>query len=264
MTKAQRFGTMKIADHVEVLELTLNLLGNTMTIHPAVIRNVDSYVLVDTGTPGSDEDIRELIRQAGIEPSQLHSIIVTHQDIDHIGSLPHFLADHDGTLDVYAHEDDKPYIDGERAFIKGSPEVVRAILQPLPEGRRREFEDAFSPSTPPNVNRVVVDGELLPFGGGLRVIHTPGHTPGHISLYHEPSRTLIAGDAMVVHNGELLGPNPQNTPDMETAIQSLQKFKNFDVRSVVCYHGGLFEGDLHGRINELTAAYRASISTEKK
>jgi glyoxylase-like metal-dependent hydrolase (beta-lactamase superfamily II) len=52
------------------------------------------------------------------------------------------------------------------------------------------------------------------------VINTPGHTPGHISLYHKPSKTLIAGDAMRVMDGQLLGPAPEQTLDVDTAIKS--------------------------------------------
>jgi glyoxylase-like metal-dependent hydrolase (beta-lactamase superfamily II) len=244
---------MKIAKGIEMLELSMNVMGNLMVIHPTVIYDSNSYVLVDTGMPGYYQEIMELIRQSGIEASEPHSIILTHQDIDHIGSLPRFLAESSQKMDVYAHEEDKSYIDGEISFLKLHPDIKNVILQPLPEKQRLEYEAAFSNSTPANVSHTVTEGQRLPFGGGIIVIHTPGHTPGHISLYHEPSKTLIAGDAMIVHNGELLGPVPDNTPDMDAALKSLQKFKNFSIETVICYHGGIFNGDVNKRIEELTA-----------
>lgn len=73
------------------------------------------------------------------------------------------------------------------------------------------------------------------------MIFTPGHTPGHISLYHSRSKTLVSGDAMVVSNGILRGPIPQMTLDMETATESLKKFLDYDIQQVICYHGGLVE-----------------------
>lgn len=244
---------MKIANGIEMLELSISIGEYKMIIYPTIIYDSTSYVLVDTGIPGNYQEIVKLIRQAGIGPNEPHSIILTHQDIDHVGSLPQFLTNSSQQVDVYAHKDDKAYIDGEIPFLKLNEEKKRTVLQPIPEKHRLDFETAFSNSTPANVTHSVTDGERLPFGGGLIVIHTPGHTPGHISLYHEASKTLIAGDALVVHNGELLGPNPNNTPDMDTALKSLHQFKNYPIETVICYHGGIFNNHVNKRIEELIA-----------
>jgi glyoxylase-like metal-dependent hydrolase (beta-lactamase superfamily II) len=131
-------------------------------------------------------------------------------------------------------------------------EAKNAILQPLSEKQCQEFEAVFSNTTTSNVTHEITDGERLLFGGGLIVIHTPEHTPGHISLYHEPSKNLIAGDAMMVINGELMGPSPEVTPDMDTAIKSLNRFKEFQIDTLVCYHGGIYNGDITKRLEELT------------
>ncbi|WKB35808.1 MBL fold metallo-hydrolase [Terrilactibacillus sp. S3-3] len=196
---------------IEMLDLSMDLGERQMVVHPTVVYDSDGYVLVDTGMPGFAQKIKDLIEQSGIPASEPRAIILTHQDIDHIGSLPQFLAESRSPIDVYIHENDKPYLDGEKPFIKLRSERKRAILQSLPEKQRSAFEHAFSASTPSVVSHPLKDEERLPFAGGLTVIHTPGHTPGHISLYHEPSQTLIAGDALVVQDGQLLGPNPANT-----------------------------------------------------
>lgn len=101
------------------------------------------------------------------------------------------------------------------------------------------------------VDRTIGDGEVLPYCGGISVIFTPGHTPGHVSLYHQPSKTLITGDALVAANGELLGPNPQATPDMEMALRSLKKFTEYDISTVICYHGGVYTNNPNARLAEL-------------
>ena len=103
-----------------------------------------------------------------------------------------------------------------------------------------------------NVDRLVVDGELLPLQGGTRVIHTPGHTPGHICLFVEQENLLLAADALRVVGGSLVGPAEAVTPDMPEALRSLRKLAELPVKRVLCYHGGLYEGaDIPGRIAEL-------------
>lgn len=87
--------------------------------------------------------------------------------------------------------------------------------------------------------------------GGIVVIDTPGHTPGHVSLYHEPSRTLIAGDALVVRDSQLWGADPETTLDRTTAQASIAKLSEFDIESVICYHGGLFSDNVMERLAEL-------------
>lgn len=221
--------------------------------HPTVLynENSNSYVLVDTGMPGQYEEILKQFEELGLPASNLSDIILTHQDIDHIGSLPQFIEKH--SVNVYAHEIDKPYINGHKQLIKW-PET---FIQMLPENRRNLVEAFYLPKPSANVTHVIKDGDYLPIAGGLVVIHTPGHTPGHVSFYHEPSKTLITGDAMAVVNGELQGPvpGPGVTPDLETAIDSLQKFKTFPIETVFCYHGGKFEGNVHKRIDEITNRY---------
>ncbi|GIP30030.1 hydrolase [Paenibacillus sp. J23TS9] len=242
---------MKIAQELEMLELSIP--GSGMVLHPVVIGSKDSWVLVDTGMPGQYGAIKELVQQAGYTALEPGSIILTHQDVDHVGSLPQFLDGSHGTMEVYAHKDDQPYIDGELPFIKLRPQVVDMLRKSLTEKEYTGFEHAFSKESPAQVTHIVAEGDVLPFGGGLTVIHTPGHTPGHISLYHANSKTLIAGDALTVNNGELCGPNPPVTPDMNLALKSVRKFKDYDIEAIICYHGGVFKGDIQKRIDELTA-----------
>lgn len=97
----------------------------------------------------------------------------------------------------------------------------------------------------------------LPMGGGLTVIHTPGH----VSLYHHASKTLIASDALVIHNGELQPSSPYSTVNMDQALQSLEKFTPFDIETVVCYHGGLMRGNINEKIAALIAS-QSPISSQ--
>jgi glyoxylase-like metal-dependent hydrolase (beta-lactamase superfamily II) len=104
------------------------------------------------------------------------------------------------------------------------------------------------------VNGILEDGLELANCGGVIVIHTPGHTPGHVSLYHKQSKTLIAADALVVSDGQLLGSIPEYSVNYELAMQSLKKFSEYDIEAVICYHGGLYTDNVNQRIAELAAS----------
>jgi len=92
---------------------------------------------------------------------------------------------------------------------------------------------------PVGVDEQVENGSRLDLAGGTQVIFTPGHTPGHISLYLEGSKVLVAGDALTADRGYLNGPNPLATLDMRTAMQSVKRLAYLDVDTIVCYHGGV-------------------------
>jgi glyoxylase-like metal-dependent hydrolase (beta-lactamase superfamily II) len=238
---------MRIAQGIEMLELELG--GRTLC--PSLLVDENGWVLVDTGLPGNAPALLELAKQAGVGELPLRSILLTHQDIDHVGGLPAFLAAEGDTPSVYAHADDEGAINGTQPMIKVSQERMAGLMQQMTETTRSEFERTFLHPSRPNVTDRLVDGETLPIAGGVTVIHTPGHTPGHVSLYHKPSKTLIAGDAMMVVNGELTGPNPPFTPDYPKAIQSLGKLAALDIDTVICYHGGMLTGDIPARIAAL-------------
>src|SRR6185503_4233367 len=145
-------------------------------------------------------------------------IILTHQDIDHVGSL-HDLVQASGAR-VLAHAVETPYIDGSEPPRFARPE----ILAQRPE--LRAVAEQFQP-TP--IDEQLQDGTRLDLAGGVLVISTPGH----MCLYHERTRTLIAGDALTASDGQLMGPNEGATPDMPTASQSVRKLAQLDVQTII-------------------------------
>lgn len=226
-------------------------------LHPTVLFDGTSLTLVDTGLPGFRNEILDSIRAAGLGDLRLDTIILTHQDFDHIGGLPQFLAAADLANDerpaVYAHADDIAVIDGKAPIIKVPEEKLAQRLSQFPEEVATQYRATFSPDGPGNVSDELKDGQSLPFGGGVTVIHTPGHTPGHVCLYHHASKTLVAGDAMIVNEGQLMGPNPAFTPDLNQALRSLKKLAAYDIEQVICYHGGLYADRVNERIAEIAA-----------
>jgi len=244
-----------IATGVEMLELPMDLFGAPTSVHPTLVWDETDVVLIDAGFPGQFEQLRETVEDAGVSFDRLRKVVVTHQDIDHIGGIAALLADTGDRIEVLAHEADRPYIVGEKRLIKANPERLAQLserLSFLPEERRKAVIAAFE-TTKARVDRTLTDGERLPYCGGIVVIHTPGHTPGHICLYLERTKTLVAGDALNVSDGLLVGPNPQATDDMTQAVASLEKLARYDVETVVCYHGGPYSGDANARIAGLAA-----------
>ncbi|GAA3400725.1 MBL fold metallo-hydrolase [Paenibacillus hodogayensis] len=213
--------------------------GGVWTITPTLISSGDAHYLVDTGMPGMMEALTAQLSSAGVSLEMLSGVIITHQDIDHIGNLPQILEINPG-IEVFAHPDDAPYIVGELPLLKSLPKMLEA------------FGASFSRNGI-RIDHPVADGETLHTAGTFLVIHTPGHTPGHISLYHPDSKTLIAGDALVVRGGQLQGPNEAQTPDLPEAYRSLKKLTGFDIRKIICYHGGIFETDANPCISTLAS-----------
>lgn len=91
----------------------------------------------------------------------------------------------------------------------------------------------------------------MPYCGGIKVIYTPGHTPGHICLYLKRIKTLISGDALGVEGSLLVKSPPFTDFDPDLSIKSLKKLTKYDIETVVCYHVGLYKDNTNQRIAEL-------------
>ncbi|MFJ7734927.1 MBL fold metallo-hydrolase [Lysinibacillus sp. NPDC097287] len=217
---------MEIAKGIEMLQLDFH--GSF--IHPILLWDHETAVLIDAGYLGQIEDLRVAIEKVGVSFDKLKVVILTHQDIDHIGSLPEIVQECGSNIKVYAHDLDKPYIQGDLPLLKDGH------LENPPKGK---------------VDETLNDGQELPYCGGIRIIHTPGHTPGHISLYLKQCKTLIAGDSMYSVNGIIEGIHDPTVLDIKEARLSLKKYLDLDIESVVCYHGGLSRENINVQIQKV-------------
>lgn len=242
---------MKIANGVEMLEISSNVMGKISVISPTLIFDNDAVILVDAGYPGQLEQIREQIEKTGVKFTDLNMVIVTHHDIDHIGSLSSIVKESSNTVKVFTHKEEKAYLDGEKQPLKLAR--LEANLNTLPQEMKVIYEKlkAGFENSKVKVDKILEDGQELNCGGGIIVIHTPGHTLGHICLYLKQSKTLIAGDLMMVKDGILLKAPSDINYDDELSIESLKKLKEYDIQTVICYHGGMYNGKVNERIAEL-------------
>ncbi len=130
--------------------------------------------------------------------------------------------------------------------IKMTPERIAQIQAGLTTSPQKPIQDIFS-SLKSKVNVELEDKIELSYCGGITIIHTPGH----ICLYLSKYRTLIAGDALNIIDNKLVGHNSQFAFDKDLAANSLKKLTEYDIETVICYHGGVYSKNINQRINEI-------------
>lgn len=206
---------MELARGVHALEVSVQRGDRTVTFHPAAVETNHGTILVDVGLEDHVDTYIDALRDAAIDLDTVTKIVVTHQDGDHAGALAEIADATDAT--VYAHRLATPFINGERDLVKS--------------------DDRYPP-VPVDV-QVVEDVSFRTWAGQMDVVFTPGHTPGHISLYFPDADLLLAADALTAADGHLQGPSEQFTIDWDQAIDSVASLADRRVARTLCYHGGL-------------------------
>jgi glyoxylase-like metal-dependent hydrolase (beta-lactamase superfamily II) len=232
---------MRIANGVYVLPIPRSPQESGTFLNLTLIADEENgNTLVDAGLPDQTGAINAALGEAGIGVRDLRRIIFTHQDLDHVGSGAALVRQ--SGAQVLAHSADGPYIEGRLRPLKPTPEMLE---------QRPQMREVLERLEPIGVDEQLENDARLELAGGTRVIFTPGHTPGHISLYLERSKLLIAGDALTAERGHLNGPNPMATLDMRTAIESIRRLADLDVDTIICYHGGVVSEDANGQLQRV-------------
>jgi glyoxylase-like metal-dependent hydrolase (beta-lactamase superfamily II) len=224
-------------------------------IHPVLLRTNTAAYLVDCGYAANFDQLCAELSRLGVTIQQLTAVVISHDDIDHLGglaSLKNLRAD----LPVVCSETEAPSVAG----LVASERLLqaRAKLPSMPTAEREfglQFIEALSQIRRFPVNRTLKDGDyLLP---DLRVVATPGHTQGHVSFFEEKSRTLIACDALVLEDGKLNIANPQFTLDLPEALRSVRRIAALQPEIIFCYHGGIIETNIAAQLEYLLLQYNA-------
>lgn len=158
-------------------------IGAAATNSFAFVDDDGSVTLVDCGLKRAPARIVAGLRAIGRHPGDVTRILLTHAHSDHAGGAADMAARTGAPVAVHAA--DVEHVEAGRPPPFEQSLLVGRLLSRLPGG--------FPPVA---VGERLADGQLLDVAGGLRVVATPGHTPGHVSLLHEPTRTLITGDAL--------------------------------------------------------------------
>jgi glyoxylase-like metal-dependent hydrolase (beta-lactamase superfamily II) len=204
------------------------------SVNAFLIETAGGLVLVDAGIISRrGASILRAATRLGKQPSDIRAIAVTHYHSDHIGNLG-ALVEATGA-EVYAHPLEAEVIRTGAAYPHGKP--VDALS--------RIFGTIFAPLVPKRSERSPVHHEVVDGGeiqmAGLRAIHTPGHTPGHLSfLWPEQGGVLIAGD--VLGNSMGMMQFSVQYQDFAQAKESLRKLAVLDFDKAVFGHGRLLKG----------------------
>lgn len=197
----------------------------------------DGLTLIDAGLRGADRRIARGIRQMGRKPSEIRNVLVTHHHADHVGSLSALLAENAGA-NVWVHPADAPIVASEKPRPHPNPgSITGRILGPLiervPQNNPR----------PVKATHEATDGAVVPVAGGVTVVHTPGHTMGHVSFLVEGhGGVLFAGDAAGHLLGRLGRPALIFTEDMELAKASMAKLAALEFDTACFGHGSVLKG----------------------
>lgn len=184
--------------------------------------------LIDCGMPKDGKTILSALVDHGNPVHSVDRILITHVDMDHTGGLPTVKKATGASVVCHAVEKQAMEHPNRRKITSVAISATMSMIGIFPPFRQK-------PSMP---DVLVIDEQELP--EGFTVIHTPGHTPGHISLLHRKSRLLIAGDALNNRGGKLQEPPAIFTPDRDAARRSILKLaKKYgdDFETVVFGHG---------------------------
>ncbi|MET8160977.1 MBL fold metallo-hydrolase [Sphaerisporangium sp. NPDC005289] len=206
-------------------------------------RDAGSVTLVDTGIAGSGSHIAEALGTLGLRESDIDRVVLTHGHNDHYGAAAEVRA-WNGAI-VMAHRDDAPIVRGE--VPRPSPDLT---------GWERDLWERLGvddlPAAPPcPVDRELVDGDVLDFGGGARVIAIPGHTDGSIALHLPGPGVLFTGDT--VANVGTVMPGVFNT-DRERAMESFRALAGLEATLACVGHGDPITGDVGAALRAAASA----------
>jgi glyoxylase-like metal-dependent hydrolase (beta-lactamase superfamily II) len=204
------------------------------------------WVLIDAGMTASAAIITKAAAERFGENARPAGIVLTHGHFDHVGALETLVEQWD--VPVYAHPHEHPFLNGERSYPPPDPSVGGGLMAAM---------SRLFPRGPIDVSRwlrPLPDDGSVPGIPGWKWIPTPGHTPGHVSLWRDADRAIIAGDAFITTNQEsayavatqrpeLHGPPQYYTPDWEAARLSVRRLAALQPDIAITMHGHAMRGE---------------------
>ena len=204
------------------------------------------WVLIDAGMPKSGSAIIEMAEERFGKGTRPESIILTHGHFDHVGGIVELI--NKWRVPVYAHPLEFPYLTGKMDYPEPDTGVECGMLAKISYIYPHQAIDISGALQPLPSNFSVPD---LP---EWKWIHTPGHSPGHVSFFRERDRLLLPGDAFItvrqdsfykvlIQKKEVNGPPRYLTTDWQAARESVLKLQALEPAIVIPGHGSAMEGN---------------------
>ena len=227
--------------HFSMQQITNRLYQISLGAVNAFVIEDDGLTLIDTGLPGSTDKIFAALHKAGKNPADIKRIILTHLHTDHAGNA----ADIKRRVNarVYAHPQDARLlaqgVSGRPMAL--TPGLVNRLVYQL------FIKSAGTTVAPVEVEEQLADNDVLPLLGGIQVIHTPGHSAGHVALLLQSEGVLIAADLCANAFGLAYSTLYE---DLALGRQSLLKAAALPFDTAVFGHGGPLRGEANRKLRE--------------
>jgi glyoxylase-like metal-dependent hydrolase (beta-lactamase superfamily II) len=196
---------LKVTDEVYALDSTK---GNY-----AYLVLGEETVLIDTGRPGQGKGILNDLESMNVKPQDIKHILVTHHDVDHVGNAA--LMQQATGAEIWASKEDIPYIYGEKSR-PGIKKLISFIMKV---------------KKPQNINSYPENRKI----GNIKVIPSPGHTPGHVCLRYKD--VLFIGDLFRTSKGKASPMGSSMTWNGSISKQSMAKIDNYSFEWICPAHG---------------------------
>lgn len=236
---------------IAILRIDMDVNGFISALHPVIVSDDQEMVLFDCGHSGAFNQLTDSAFLAGFDLNKLTKVIITHHDHDHMGGLADLKREYPW-IRIYASAIEADYISGKTKSIR--LQQAEEQLELLSEDQKEHALNRIKMLRliePVEVDGILEDGDVLDICGGIEVMASPGHMPGHISLYLRDFKTMIAGDALVVADGKLYRANPRFTLDKDEAYTSARRFINYAIDTLICYHGGTITENIKESLENL-------------
>jgi glyoxylase-like metal-dependent hydrolase (beta-lactamase superfamily II) len=197
--------------------------------HQYLISGANGYLLIDTGLPNNFEHLKTFLKKNKLSFADIEMIVITHADGDHFGCLAKIQKEFPLLVSASSELEAEAIRDGKssRELKRNNPftQILTSLISPL-------FSTEVS-----RIERILTIGEELPYLGGLEIIDSIGHTPGHISLWSKSTRTLFSGDSIRVNHNKLSPSSGDNTWDEDLAKISFEKQLSLQPDRIYGGHG---------------------------